>query len=233
MENKNNKLILVIVIILCLVIIGMLGYLIYQNIDKDNSNEENKNLNNNETVNISDLMNAKESGYLYKGRVGNLLYDKDGNMLIEPDGNSYDKKYENIDYKISCNPSNEDDSWYLYECEINIRNNSFTYYDDGGESAELIVTNDKLITYEWTSGDIGGKVEIYKDDKSVLNVEALSVYKDKNEKTNYFSPKIIDNKLYYVTVDVNSNKLNLNYVDLNNLSITNVETFEGRAITEE
>ena len=152
MEKKNTGLI-VLVIVLCLLVVGLGGYIVYDKmLDKNINDSDNKGKNEvakiNETI-VVDINNDK-------------TYNKDIN-----NHNVYvDERTLKIDNKVFCEL---DDINYLYQV---------SFYDDVIITYQSVGTSGSFVIYDY-NGNTVKKIEKFKDDENRLFYTYLR-YSDDN-----------------------------------------------------
>ena len=162
MEKKNTGLI-VLVIVLCLLVVGLGGYIVYDKmLDKNINDSDNKGKNDN----IIDKNGKNEVAKINETIVVDINNDKTYNKDINNHNVYVDERTLKIDNKVFCEL---DDINYLYQV---------SFYDDVIITYQSIGTSDSLYIYYY-NGNAVKKIYKFKDNEIRLFYTYLR-YSDDN-----------------------------------------------------
>lgn len=233
-EKKKSKKIVWIISAIIILILGIVGYIVYDNFLKVDKTVPNHN--NNTTTTTTEMIKKEEKFTKYpenndENIISFNLHELYVNEYVDlkKDFQNLKLKKENIDYTLSCSQYDEDHiEAFGYACshfEILINKIKLEdYFNEGcGHTKHIIIIDDYLIMQYSEGCDSGcGYIKIFKNSELIYTIKGTTTYINDSYDNDM---KYYDDKLYYFTqTKDNYGAYNvLKTVDLNGTEVVETE----------
>ena len=242
-EKKNNKGLIWLIVILIILVLGLVGYIVYDKLVLENTKEKNTISTTTTTIESEKIKNKFTLNNFPTVNDNNVIvygdiFDIAKENLIEEQFKIFEKwtDFENLTFTINNNNNNFNLSCNEYNTEyetcfskkVMINDNIELFFSDYADytGLYLLITDKYYVTQ--SGNDIGtGNISIYDRQGKLVKEIPDIVYNYYYEENIIQSQiKIVDKKLYYV-VDENCNFV-LKYLDLeNNFKDYTIENFNA------
>ncbi len=245
MENKkNNKGLIWLIIILVVLVLGLVGFIVYDKLlnfttTTNNNNEtpiENTTIKNFENYSLSNYPKQKGNVIRLKGDILELAKNNlniDNYSIIENYSNfdKIDFNVNDISFSLSCKTFDATDNICIKK-SINLNDMIELEYEDyvNYEGVYVLITEQYYIIQYGNGVTNYGAVYIYdKNGKELVKTDLTTIYTNSSENESYVT--IDDNKVYFVK-HINC-KNTLSYIDLKNeFKIVELDTESTSGINE-
>ena len=243
-EKKNNKGLVWLIVILIILVLGLVGYIVYDKVLLEDKTSVNNDETTTTTTNIKEsdndikaifksLPNKNDESVLWDGAINDLIKDE---VNFDMDFKNVSKNEHGFDLEYNCveyNPEDNDEG--IDKCskfEIIINNQKNELYSNFWYHLRVMLTKEYLITYD---GSFAGDLRIFdKTGKEIFNEYIATDFGIKLDEENYvdeiygYTPSIKDNKLYFVKyIKGNEDTFVISSFDLSNKKVTEISNFKG------
>ena len=244
MENKNNKGLVWLVVILIVLVVALMGFIVYREFyseekpSVDNTNTTANVENNGNIITKIENFPKENSDGIKKYSLYNEIFEDQIPGYVESDNleiHGVNFKFTCVDYEDMTGDGEEE----CISLDYYVNDKKIGALDLENDETDVIITDEHIIIQDGIGMVYAGDIKIF-DKNGNLMKKISNTYKtylnelqDRNTDT---SMKIVDNKVYYIVSNGDSSELetvNFKYLDLKDLTEYSLDTTKGYITIQE